>query len=153
MMLFISCDKEHFVFNETKSLPAKGWGYKDRVGFQVPLVDTNYIYNLFLEIDNERDFPYQNAYVRIFTKFPTGDTLTQPLSLNFFDLEGKPNGTCKKETCTTIVNLQDSVYFSELGNYYFGFEQYSRDSIIKGLNSITLKLQKTDIEITPADKE
>ena len=152
-MLFISCDKEHFVFNKTEVLPVEGWKYNDRVGFNVPVVDTNYIYNLILEVENEADYPYQNAYLKIWTKFPEGDTLSQALSLELFDNEGQPNGECSDELCKSIINMQDSVYFNQLGHYYFGFEQYGRQEVMTGLKSLTLKLQKTDVSITAEDKK
>ena len=151
VMLFISCDKEHFLYEKSQSV--SNWQYGDIKKFEVPVSDTSYIYNLILDVKHDFDYPRQNTYVQIHTKFPKGDTIKGQLSLELFDPNGLPYGSCDKGVCVTSIGLQDSVYFNQIGDYYFGFEQYSRDENLKGIQELTLKLQKTDILVTSGQKE
>ena len=141
-----SCEKSsNYVFQETKALVASGWKYSQPVDFKIPVKDTSFIYNLSLDVQYlDNVYPNQNLYILAKTKFPKGDTITRQVSLELFNSSGTPYGKCKGENCRAEIALQDSLYFNQVGDYYFSFEQFTRDEVVEGIQEITLKLEKTD---------
>lgn len=70
-LLFISCDEKR-VFDEYRKLDGS-WKKKDTIEFTFEQKDTINPYNLFLNIRNNNEYPYNNLFVIV--------ALTQPDSL------------------------------------------------------------------------
>jgi hypothetical protein len=57
-------------------------------------------------------------------------------------LDGKWKGICKGEDCKAQIVLQENAYFNELGTHTFGFEQFTRDVKLSGMNGISFKVEE-----------
>ena len=74
---FVSCDKKR-VFDEYKSV-GKSWNKDSIVSFDLPQLDPKKQYNLFLNLRDNNDYPYNNVFVIVSMEHPgkkvTVDTL------------------------------------------------------------------------------
>lgn len=145
LILLSSCGKNYIYENEI--VIAEGnWNYKDTLNFDFEIVDTTKVYNLFLEVDHLTDYRFQNLYVQISTKFPKGKRESQTLSLELASQMGEWKGDCNSTKCTTLIPIQEQIFFQETGKYQITLEQFMREPSLKGLNSFGLKIEETDLK-------
>ncbi|HRR63047.1 MAG TPA: hypothetical protein P5071_04320, partial [Paludibacteraceae bacterium] len=50
----------HETFLEYKTLPPQGWNKDSVLTFQVNITDTSSLYNVYINIRNRGEYPYQN---------------------------------------------------------------------------------------------
>ena len=61
VFLLVACDN-NIVISETKSLP-NGWDKNEAISFTLPQLDTLKAYNMFINIRNSNDYPYNNLFL------------------------------------------------------------------------------------------
>ena len=120
------------------------WEEGERVDFEFTIDDTLSIHNLYLAIEHDESYSYQNLYVQVYTKFPEGDTIQRMVSLELNHSSGTPYGECSGERCVSQIALQQGTFFPKAGKYQFGFEQYDRKDKVRGIHSLALQVEKTE---------
>ncbi len=143
VLLLMSCGKS-YMMNEKVTFDNQEWTYSDTLDFKFSVIDTSKRYNLYLEIDHSKNYAYQNIYMNVFTKYPTGEQKQQRLNLDLAEADGKWKGECSGENCKAQVILQYNAYFNKLGVYYFSFEQLTRDQNLANINSISFKIAENE---------
>ena len=138
---FASCG-DNFVFNAEKNIPNGQWAYPDTLDFNVPVSDTAQLYNLFIQFAYADTFPNQNIYLKLSTRFPDGKRVSRIRSFDLYDIQGKPTGKCSGATCKAKILLQNSLYFNQIGDYLITLEQYTRDTPLKGVESVGISMEK-----------
>lgn len=141
-LLFVACDNGNYLYQETKSINKSGWTHSDSLDFNFEIKDTSIVYSLILDVNHTTDYPYQNTYFNISTAFPSGRNLKQQLSSDLANKGGVWYGDCSGKNCTASINLQEKAKFDEVGDYKINIAQYSRDSSLLGINSLSLKLKE-----------
>ena len=119
-----------YLYEETSDLEEAGWTYTDTLNFQFTIDDTPALYNLYLEVEHTTDYSYQNLYTQIHTQFPSGQRMSQVVSLELADKAG-------------VWPIQANAFFNEPGTYVITLEQYMRRSPVTGLTSIGFMLEET----------
>ena len=142
---FSSCGKNYIYENEF-SIEQEGWNHADTLNFDFQIIDTTKVYNLFLEVDHSTEYRFQNLYVQISTKFPKGKRESQTLSLELASQMGEWKGDCNSTNCTTLIPIQEQIYFQETGDYQITLEQFMRENPIKGLERFALKIEETELK-------
>lgn len=140
--LFIACGPKYAV-NKTYHLSNNEWTYADSLRFDFEIKDTLALYNLLLDVKHATDFSFQNLYTKIHTQFPDGTRLSKPVSLELADKIGTWQGNCNSKTCTLEIMIQEGAYFNKPGKYAVIVEQFMRENAVKGIQSVTLKVQAT----------
>lgn len=143
ILLFLTACGPDYIAKKGYDLPETGWTYADTLNFPVFIPDTLRIYNLSLDIQHTRDFPFENLYVRIHTRFPDGHRLTRQVSLELADDAGLWQGDCGGRSCNITIPIQEGAYFNQTGEYLFTLEQYMRRDSLPGLERITFKVEDT----------
>lgn len=141
-LIIISCGPK-YAFNETYDINNNQWAYSDSLRFEFAIKDTTAIYNLLLDVKHTTDYSFQNLYTNIHTQFPDGSRLSKPVSLELADKAGIWQGDCNAKTCTLEIPIQEGAYFNQIGKYVITVEQFMRDSVINGVQSITMKVAET----------
>lgn len=141
-VLLSACGPD-YLYDETYDLEEQGWTYADTLNFQFTIDDTLALYNLYLQVEHSTDYSYQNLYTRIHTQFPSGERITQVLSLELADKAGAWQGDCRGEKCLFLAPIQPNAFFNKPGTYVITLEQYMRQSPVMGLKSIGFKLEET----------
>jgi gliding motility-associated lipoprotein GldH len=141
-LLFAACGPKYAI-NKTYDIPDNQWTYADSLRFEFAVNDTTTLYNLLLEIKHSTDFSTQNLYTQIHTQFPNGMRLSKPVSLELANKIGIWQGDCNSKSCTMKIPIQEGAYFNQAGNYIITIEQFMRDSVINGVQSVTFKVLET----------
>lgn len=144
LLLCLSACGPNYHFSESVDIPAENWAYGKVIDFEFQIEDTLQIYNLILAITHHRDYAYQNLYTRIGTYFPSGQNLTETLSLELADKAGRWQGNCRGEYCTVEIPIQAGAYFNAAGEYRIRLEQFMRKNPIAGIKTISFHIEKTE---------
>ncbi|KAA3631642.1 MAG: gliding motility lipoprotein GldH [Bacteroidetes bacterium] len=142
ILLLAGCGK-HYEYEQKYTIDNNSWSYQDTLDFNFNISDTNRIYNLYLEIEHEDSYAFQNLYTQIHTKFPGGERLDETLSLELANKTGNWLGNCSGSICTLLIPIQENAYFNASGDYEITLEQYMRENPINGIMSISFFLEKT----------
>lgn len=132
-----------YVFNESHNIADAGWAYKDTLDFAFEIADTTELYDLEIVVEHATDFPYQNLYTLISTRFPSGQRLQKQLSLELADKTGIWAGDCGSKTCKLTIPIQQGAYFNEVGPYVITLEQFMRVNPLPGVKKIGLQVVPT----------
>jgi gliding motility-associated lipoprotein GldH len=82
----ISCDKKR-VFDEYKSV-GTAWHKDSVLHFDFPKIDTTKQYNLFINIRDNDNYPFNNLFVIVSLEQPDGITKVDTLEYQMADAEG-----------------------------------------------------------------
>lgn len=129
-------------YQDTKTLPDSGWLYVDTLHFELDITDTISRYNLYLYLEHTPSFPNQNVYLKIHTRYPSGETIADRLSIDLMDKQGKWYGKCSEQQCNLMVSLQEGLFFNQTGVHLLSLEQYTRSNPLSGILSAGMYLEK-----------
>lgn len=135
-----SCGKEKVVFEKKYDIKNSQWAYADTLDFAFEIKDTMAIYDIVLAIEHTPQYPMQNLYTHIYTKFPTGERIMQLLNIDLADNTGKWEGKCNSSECDFEIPIQPNAFFNKTGTHTITLEQYMRTDPLQGIKSIALKL-------------
>lgn len=131
------------VVYEQEHIIGGSWAYDESAEFSFDIPDPNQEYDLLLTIVHSPDFSYQNFYTNITTVFPTGESFTDPLSIELATKMGSWLSSCDSKECTLHLLLRDDVKFKDVGQYNISFVQNTRDAKLQGIESLRLSLIET----------
>ncbi len=143
-IIFLSSCGENYILEEHFDVPNQTWTYQDSMMISVPVTDTKQRYNLYLDVTHTTEYSYQNLYVQINTKFPSGKRVEDKVSLELADDTGKWYGNCNSESCTLRIVLQANVYFKEAGEHQISIEQYMRKDALEGVQALSFRLAEAE---------
>jgi len=115
IVVLASCTND-IVVSESKSLPGY-WDKEEQLEFQIPQLDTLKKYNIFLNLRNTNDYPFNNLFLIVSMEFPHGKTLVDTLEYRM----AHPNGEWMGEGIGNVKEnklwYKENVSFFEQGNY------------------------------------
>ncbi|VXB95424.1 Gliding motility lipoprotein GldH [Flavobacterium sp. 9AF] len=148
ILSFFSCDDKR-VFDEYKSLNGK-WEKDNVVQFTFEQNDTINPYNLFLNIRNNKDYPFNNLFVTVALQQP--DSLVKMDTLEY--AMANPDGSLMGEGFSDIKEsklwYQENFVFKQKGKYTIQIQQALRETgsvtgvdELKGVTDIGFRIEKT----------
>lgn len=133
----------NYIYEKTYQIEGDTWTYADSLSFEVDVTDTLKIYNLYLDLEHNTDFSYQNLYTQINTSFPTGQRISEQLSLELQEKSGLWLGECSGNYCKLRIPIQEGAYFNSGGKHTIVVNQYMRTDSINGVKSLSLRVEDT----------
>lgn len=110
----VSCDKKR-VFDEYKSV-GKSWDKDSIVSFDIPSMDTKKQYNLFLNIRDNNDYPYNNLFLIVSMEQPDKKTLVDTLEYQMANPDGSLLGEGFTDVKESKLVYKERMKFKK-GNY------------------------------------
>lgn len=141
MLLSVGCSSD-CVYRQSFNVPNANWTYEDSIRFEFGISDTSARYNLILELEHSKEYPYQNLYVNFCTRYPSGKSLKQVVSLELAEKAIAWVGKCNSRWCKISIPIQSEAFFPELGKHTIVLEQYMRESPVHGIRRFSLCIQK-----------
>lgn len=124
--LLASCT-DGIVVSESRSLPGY-WDKTEQLEFQVPQLDSLKKYDIFLNVRNTNDYPFNNLFLIVAMEFPHGKTLVDTLEYKM----AYPNGEWMGEGIGSVKDnklwYKEGVSFFENGNYNITITQAVRNN-------------------------
>jgi gliding motility-associated lipoprotein GldH len=142
MVIFlVSCgQKDFYVYNVPVD---KGiWPAEHFYRFEVPVKDTNGLYNIYLQIRNDGRYEYSNLWLFIRTNSPTGASLRDTVECRLADEQGRWQGRGSGGRYSLEIPLRYRVRFPNPGMYIFEIDQGMRNKELKYITDLGLRIEK-----------
>ncbi|HJW28216.1 MAG TPA: gliding motility lipoprotein GldH [Saprospiraceae bacterium] len=118
------------------------WINGDTKTITLNATDTLTVYAMDLDLNWEKDYGFENLYIRTKTVFPSGKIVTSITSLEMAEKDGSWAGRCGGHACKLQFPLQKKFTFPEIGQYSWSIEPYMRVDTVKGINSLQVTCRK-----------
>jgi len=140
-LVTVSCSGNDIYF-QYDSVNPKGWSKDSLYGFDIPVTDTVALYNVYVNIRNRGEYPYQNLWLFL-TKI-TPDSIESKDSIECYlaDQRGKWLGKGLGSILEMPVLYQQKVRFKSSGIYHYKIVHGMRDSLLSGINDIGIRVEK-----------
>jgi gliding motility-associated lipoprotein GldH len=138
MILFACADTE--VFYEYKSLPDATWDKDNTLTFEVLLTDTIQPLDVFIEVRNNDQYPFQNLWLFVDCKSPQGIVTKDTVNISLADVYGTWQGE-GLSIYTLEHPYQQNHLFPDSGIYRYSIRQGMRVDQLSGVSDVGLKFR------------
>ena len=146
-ILLISCDKKR-VFDEYKSV-GSAWHKDSIITFDLPVLDSTKRYNLFVNLRDNNNYPFNNLFLIVSLEMPNGFTKVDTLEYQM----ANPDGTLLGNGFTDIK--ESKLYYREgvkfRGKYKVYIKQAVRESgkipgvqELEGITDVGFRIEQKD---------
>jgi len=148
VVTLFSCDKKR-VFDEYKSV-GKGWNKDSIVSFDLPQLDPKKQYNLFLNLRDNNDYPYNNLFLIVAMEQPNKTTLVDTLEYQMANPDGSLLGDGFTDVKESKLVYKQRMKFAP-GAYKVHIKQAVRQTgkvtgvqKLDGITEVGFRIEKTD---------
>ncbi|MCG9971360.1 gliding motility lipoprotein GldH [Christiangramia crocea] len=143
-----SCDRKR-VYDEYK--PVSGWHKDSIVSFDLGSLDSTKVYDLFINIRNNKDYQYSNLFLITEIKFPQGKVISDTLEYEMARPNGEWLGTGFGDVKENKLWYKEKVQFNEPGDYMVTIQQAMRKNgevegieDLQGITHVGLRMEKSE---------
>ncbi len=146
-ILLFSCDKKR-VFDEYKSV-GSAWHKDSTVTFNLPVLDSTKRYNLFVNIRDNNNYPFNNLFLIVAMEMPNGFTKVDTLEYQMAEPDGTLLGNGFSDIKESKLYYKEDVKFR--GNYKVHIKQAVRQSgkipgveALQGITDVGFRIEQKD---------
>ena len=143
----ISCDKNQ-VFDEYKEFDGT-WKKNKKATFTFEQKDTTAVYNMFLNVRNNNEYPYNNLFLIVSLNQPDGKVLVDTLEYQMAHPDGTLMGTGFSDIKESKLWYKENYSFDKLGKYTLEVEHAVRQTgkvqgvqDLVGITELGLRIEK-----------
>ena len=147
--LIISCDNKR-VFDEYKSV-GNSWHRDSIITFNLPKLDQTKKYNLFVNIRDNNDYPFDNLFLIISLEQPNKKVLVDTLEYKMANPDGTLMGEGFSDVKESKLFYNEKVDFKLKGNYKVHIKQAVRQTgnvvgieNLKGITEIGFRVESSN---------
>ncbi len=148
VLTLFSCDKKR-VFDEYKSV-GKSWNKDSIVSFDLPKLDPKKQYNLFINIRDNNDFPFNNLFLIVLMEQPDKKTKVDTLEYQMANADGSLLGDGFTDVKESKLIFKERVKFTE-GDYKIHIKQAVRQTgkvtgveKLDGITEVGFRIEKIE---------
>ena len=148
LIVLISCDKKR-VFDEYKSV-GNAWNKDSIVSFDLPALNVKKQYNLFLNIRDNNDYPFNNLFLIVSMEQPNKKTLVDTLEYQMANPDGSLLGEGFTDVKDSKLVYKELVKFTA-GDYKVHIKQAVRQTgkvsgvkELKGITEVGFRIEKIE---------
>ena len=145
----ISCDSKQ-VYHSYTSL-GSSWNINEPVVLKVTELDSMPLYDAYITVRNNNQYPYSNLFLITEMQFPQGRTYTDTLEYEMANPDGTWMGTGFGDIKESKLLYREGVRFRESGTYTFTIEHAVRkngniagDAYLEGITEVGLRIEKQE---------
>ncbi len=147
LFLFFSCDKKR-VFDEYKTV-GSSWHKDSIVSFDLPELDSTKRYNLFVNLRNNNNYPFNNLFLIVAMELPNGFTKVDTLEYQMANPDGTLLGDGFTDLKESILFYKENVRFRT--KYKVHIKQALRESgkiqgtkELAGITEVGFRIEKIE---------
>jgi gliding motility-associated lipoprotein GldH len=148
LIVLVSCDKKR-VFDEYKSV-GNAWNKDSIVSFDLPALDVKKQYNLFLNIRDNNDYPFNNLFLIVSMEQPNKKTLVDTLEYQMANPDGSLLGEGFTDVKDSKLVYKERMKFTT-GAYKVHIKQAVRQTgkvsgvkELKGITDVGFRIEKIE---------
>ncbi|WMX15126.1 MULTISPECIES: gliding motility lipoprotein GldH [unclassified Aureispira] len=133
------------VYDQTTIIENGVWTADNFIEFEFEIQDTSQLYDIFIEVNHDANYAYQNIYCLVET-FELKKQIREDLcSLELADSKGNwKSDDCGTEVCNRKIPFIIKTQFNRLGIHKIVFKQNTREANLEGINSLRLLIETTN---------
>nr|WP_294927120.1 gliding motility lipoprotein GldH [uncultured Flavobacterium sp.] len=146
-ILLFSCDKKR-VFDEYKSV-GSAWHKDSIITFDLPVLDSTKRYNLFVNLRDNNNYPFNNLFLIVAIEMPNGFTKVDTLEYQMANPDGTLLGNGFSDIKESKLYLKENVKFR--GKYKVHIKQAVRESgkipgvqELEGITDVGFRIEQKD---------
>ncbi|MDO9153655.1 MAG: gliding motility lipoprotein GldH [Paludibacter sp.] len=139
----VSCTQKD-IFLEYFTVNESGWSKDSLFTFDVPVNDTISKYNVYVNIRNRGEYPYQNLWLFIEKINPDSVVTRDTIEFYLADKYGKWFGTGVGAIFEMPVLYQQNFKFPYTGTYRYKIIQGMRQNLLPGINDVGMRVERVD---------
>jgi|JI10StandDraft_1071094.scaffolds.fasta_scaffold117386_2 gliding motility-associated lipoprotein GldH len=141
LVIFASCDSKR-VYEQNIDIPDYIWDKENAVYFDVPIIDTVSLHNVYINIRNASGYGYSNIYLFLDTKYPNNTISRDTIECILADPSGKWLGDGSGDIWDNQILFKKNVRFKQVGTYKFRYEQAMRMPKLPMIMDVGLRIEK-----------
>ena len=148
-ILLFSCDKKR-VFDEYKSV-GSAWHKDSIVTFDLPVLDSTKRYDLFVNLRDNNNYPFNNLFLIVAIEMPNGFTKVDTLEYQMANPDGTLLGNGFTDIKESKLYLKEGVKFR--GKYKVHIKQAVRQSgkipgvqELEGITDVGFRIEQKDLK-------
>jgi len=148
VLTLFSCDKKR-VFDEYKSV-GKSWNKDSIVSFDLPKLDPKKQYNLFINVRDNNDFPFNNLFLIVSMEQPDKKTKVDTLEYQMANPDGSLLGDGFTDVKESKLIFKERMKFTE-GEYKIHIKQAVRQTgkvtgveKLDGITEVGFRIEKIE---------
>jgi len=149
LIILVSCDEKR-VFDEYKSV-GSSWKKNDIVSFDIPKLESTKRYNLFLNIRNNNDYPFNNLFLKVSLENPDGLVKVDTLEYQMANPDGTLLGEGFSDVKESKLFFKENIKFDKKGSYKIKIQQAVRQSgkisgekDLKGITEVGFRIESSN---------
>lgn len=147
LLFFLSCKKDNYIYEENKRIKNFQWELDSIKYFTCNITDTINPVNILINIRNNNDYPYRNIYLFITTIFPNKKKSIDTVDCVISDKRGRWYGKGSGNFYVRRIIYKKNARFPLKGKYKFCIQHAMRDTVLKGITDIGIRIEFTKKEI------
>jgi len=140
-LTFAAC-KNNDVFFQYKVVNAKGWNKDSLYTFDIQITDTTSRYNVYVNVRNRGEYPYQNLWLFLNKTSPDKVEMKDSIECYLADQRGKWLGSGIGSVMEMPILYQENIRFNKSGMYRYKIVHGMRDTTLTGINDIGMRIEK-----------
>ena len=148
-ILLFSCDKKR-VFDEYKSV-GSDWHKDSIITFDLPVLDSTKRYDLFVNLRDNNNYPFNNLFLIVAIEMPNGFTKVDTLEYQMANPDGTLLGNGFTDIKESKLYLKEGVKFR--GKYKVHIKQAVRESgkipgvqELEGITDVGFRIEQKDLK-------
>jgi gliding motility-associated lipoprotein GldH len=149
VFILISCDKQ-LVFDEYKSV-GNAWHQDSILTFKLPKLESEKKYNLFVNVRDNNDYPFDNLFLIVSLEYPNKKTIVDTLEYKMANPDGSLMGDGFTDVKESKLFYKENVPFNLKGEYQVHIQQAVRQTgkiagveNLKGITEIGFRVESTN---------
>jgi len=140
LLIIIQACQSDIIYNTYQTVEDATWKHNQEMQFELNIKDTLNIYNLFINVRNNKDYNYSNLFLITQMTFPNHIIVVDTLEYEMTNSAGNFLGTGFSDIKENKLFYKENVRFKKFGKYLFEVRQAMRNrNEVEGiqLNGIT----------------
>lgn len=143
ILLMSSCNNSR-VYNKYQNLDDCQWHQDSVISFSFNAEDTINHYNVILNIRHNSEYKHQNLWLFTSSADPIGNIAKDTLECYLYDNIGRALGQDYFYLYEMPLIYMNEIKFHKQGEYKFEIHQAMRDSLLNGIESLGLTIEKVN---------
>lgn len=140
LITFTSC-KNDVYYEKIDTIKEETWNMNHKLVYEFEITDSTQFYDIYFNVRNSTDYPYQNLYVFLTNQFPSGIKMVDTLGCTLCDPFGKWYGKGSGKIKDNKFLLRKQVRFQQKGKYIFSVQHGMRDENLKGITNFGITFE------------
>lgn len=139
--LMAACTNNNVYFQYHDVNP-EGWKSNDVYTFNFEIEDTTSEYDVYINVRNTPEYPFQNIWLFISEMNPDSTVVNDTIEFYLADARGKWLGTGAGQTKEMPVLYHQNLRFEQAGTYQYKITHGMRVDELTGINDIGVRVEK-----------